>query len=689
MKRYIWFLFCMGLVFGTRVFAVETPDAVIHKAGTVEDEKERYRILSELAKRSDLDAGLRADLNRLLPLVDRWANGREKYWTAEEQQRAAENGYLCGFFTHTLRNPDGDDGYRPVATSLLYPIWCFYRGRILIQGPIQSGRLSHDDVLREKYYGEGHRLIQVAQKAFPKNRVMGMYLGQTIPWGRKHVVDANAPTWANDQREGLEKLTDIIHFWIDERQAPDGQFGGGWGDDVEMWRWWTTVLIGFDDAKVNLAQKTISNGLFDLSRMQGGYTQQMSDVEHTGEDSGDTGTAMMHVAPDDSVWQGRALRLAELMQKLWTGRNERGMLQFRSTYFTSDIVHPDSQRACDTVYHPRAVQPTLLYWQRTGNADLTRLFSDWMNTWVDATRRDERGKPAGIVPSAIHWPDGQVGGLGTAWWDPRNHGEATLYEWPSAMNMMMSTLLLTFHMTGDQTYLEPIRSMAAIRATYLAHPVENPEPGSAMWCASKMGFLSDTLGKYRLLTGDTQFDALLKADAAGYVRFRLTGDQASVDQALARNVSAFSYDREAYTTEVRWTDRVFAFHNKYARYYTDQPLPRPDLGMLYSSVTGDFGNPLFFPMNAVRWKTGSRDIAVMVTDHDTHRLKAELYHFGNSERKMGAELYLLQKGMYRWTLVSGEKVVSEGKFDVMDARTHVDFTLPSQRLCTFRVQPVE
>ena len=59
-----------------------------------------------------------------------------------------------------------------------------------------------------------------------------------------------------------------------------GQFGGGWGDDVEMWRHWATVLIGFEDPKVNAAQEKTASGLFALGRMAGGYTSRMSDVEH-------------------------------------------------------------------------------------------------------------------------------------------------------------------------------------------------------------------------------------------------------------------------------------------------------------------------------------------------------------------------------------------------------------------------
>jgi hypothetical protein len=109
-----------------------------------------------------------------------------------------------------------------------------------------------------------------------------------------------------------------------------------------------------------------------------------------------------------------------------------------------------------------------------------------MDTWVDAASRAERGKPIGIIPSAIHWPDGRVGGLGPDWWDPRNHGEYTLYLFPSAMSLMTHSLLLTYYMTGQEKYLEPIRSMAEIRLKYLNAPPETtPAAGTESWCASR------------------------------------------------------------------------------------------------------------------------------------------------------------------------------------------------------------
>ncbi|GAH65088.1 unnamed protein product, partial [marine sediment metagenome] len=246
-------------------------------------------------------------------------------------------------------------------------------------------------------------------------------------------------------------------------------------------------------------------------------------------DSADVITPMMHLDPDNDLWCKRALRLTELMEVVWTGRNERGFLQFKSTYFNVSKVDTNPKRACDTVYHPRAVQPTLLYWQRTGDANLTRLFAAWMDTWVDAAARTERGKPAGILPTAIHWPDGSLGGLGPDWWDPRNHGEYTLYLYPSAMSLMTHTLLLTHHITGKAKYLEPIRSMANARLKYLSRPPKKqPAPGTVAWCASKLGSISSVIAKYRFLTGNTEFDELIAKERAPYVRFRLHGDIGSL-----------------------------------------------------------------------------------------------------------------------------------------------------------------
>ena len=419
---------------------------------------------------------------------------------------------------------------------------------------------------------------------------------------------------------------------------------------------------------------------------------RMTDVEHSAEDSTDAILPMMHLEPDNPAWQRRALRLAELTETLWTGRNERGFLQFKSTYFNVERVHEDPQKACDTPYHVRAVQPALLYWLRTGDARVGRLLSDWMSTWVDAAARSENGKPAGVLPAALHWPEGTIGGLSPDWWDPQNHGEPTLYQWPSSVGGLTDALLLTYHLTRDEKYLAPLRSMARIALRHADKRAGGEaSPGSEAWCAERMGFLKGTLAKYRLLTGDDSFDRLLGGKGSPVLQLRLTGDRRPVEKALADAATAFSYNFARYTDEVRYTDRVLrfpaVFQGNVRLAPPDFPVRSPDHALLYSTVTGDPAGLGSFPMNAVRWLTRPRQIAVLVTDAGRARFEAELFHFGQAPRPMGAELYLLEPGEYRLTLAAGTKTLHEAAVTVSGPRTQVAFDLPARQVCRLTLTP--
>jgi hypothetical protein len=422
----------------------------------------------------------------------------------------------------------------------------------------------------------------------------------------------------------------------------------------------------------------------------------MSDVEHTAEDSTDAILPMMHLAPDDAVWQQRARRLVELMDTLWTGENQRGQLQFRSTYFTVSKVDDTSRRACDTPYHVRAVQPVLLLWQRTGDEKIGRLVCRWLDTWVEATARAERGKPSGIIPAAIHWPEGHIGGEGEDWWDPRNHGEPTLYEWPSAQSALCDTFLLAWQMTGNERYLEPLKSMATIRReSFEGRGRDAATPGTRPWCGQRLGFIAPTLAKYRYLTGSKAFDDILRQDYATFLSQGADNDRSALAERLKRSAKALRVNWPGYTSEVRWTDRVLRFPVLFEPDYMFKEgvagfeRPRPD--DLYRTVTGDPGTLGYFPLNAVRWLTPPHDIAALVTQSGPDRFAAELYHFGPSPRSLEAELYLLAPGQYTLEVQTMGSSEAPGTvpatFEVRGPRTRVSIDLPSRRLTKIRIQP--
>jgi hypothetical protein len=654
----------------------ESAEKLIRQAGNCEDDAQRLEILKQILKSADLDPTLRLEVENLAALVDRWLHDPSLYrWFDREIRR-------------TL---DYDFKVRP--ESPLFPLARFYRGRMLVWAANESGNILGYHEERRKFFDRAVADFRAAQAAFPANRISGMYLGEPIPSNKRYVSPPSAPPWAAFQREGLERLTDIVSWWIDHRLQKDGQYGGGWDDDCEMWRDWVPVMIAFEDPRITRAQAFFSQALLSQPYMKSGYTSRLYDVEHTAEPSKDTITPMMHLAPQDPQWQARARRIADLAETLWTGKNARGFIQFKSTYFSAERVDTSPKRACDTPYCVVAVEPALLLWQRTADPRLGRLFSAWMDTWVEAAARAEHGKPAGVIPAVIRWPDGAVRGPGEHWWDPRHHDEPKLYEWPSAVSMLCDTLLLTWHMTGKEKYLEPLRSMAAIRLKHLKSrsPRASLE-GSEDWCGRKLSFLAPTLARYRLLSGSAEFDELLSRD---YVALNITasGDRRdALVSALCKTAEALRINFPGYTSEVRFTDRVFTFPRLFgADMLFAEAVPscnqRPDTRLLYATTTGDRGNFEFFPLNAVRWLTPPRDISALVTESGRDRLQAELYHFGNAPRTMGAEFYLLAPGAYSLTLRSttGQVIQGPRAFSVEGPRTRITLEIPAAQLCMLKV----
>lgn len=634
---------------------------LLNEAGNTPDDEVRLLRLAQMRELGHSGQKLPDGLEALYVFAADWISPTRSL-TFFNQAILEHKSYLIGVPRH----------------SPLYPIEAFYQARMLAWSAMEnSGIYAHPD--RRKEFMDlvrGH--LQVAAAAFPDNPVIGMYLGRPLPASSKYPAPPDAPPWAVAEREALERLLDTIEWWIRHRQRPDGSYGGGWGDDCEMWRDWVAILLAFDHPELAAAQSCLSRQLLQQPHLRGGYHNRLLDIEHSAEDLADALTPAMHLSPDEPEWNLRCDRLLELQETLWMGRNERGFLQFKSAFFTDTLVDDTPRRACDTVFHPKALQPLLLRWQRNRDERTGQIITAWMNTWVDAAARSARGKPPGMLPTALHWPDGEPGGISPDWWRPWLD-DSPLYDYPSAQGILLKTLLLTWSLTGEERYLQPMFSLARIWREYPPARRSGHEPGSVGWCAGQLQALPEVLAKYRVLSGDAGFDDLLEERANPYVRFLLTGDESRLLRQVQDVAYALSVNWPGLTSEVRFTDRLYRFPLFYTPGFLSEEgfagggivlkygavaMGEPDRHqVLYSMVTGDPGNADFFPLQAVHWETQPRDLAVLVESAHGDSFKARLFHFGEKERPMGIRLPLLLPGSYSWRLcgVNDEtKTVAEG-----------------------------
>lgn len=391
------------------------------------------------------------------------------------------------------------------------------------------------------------------------------------------------------------------------------------------------------------------------------------------------------------------------MERVWTGRNQRGELQFRGFYFGASELSPAREHAFDVIAHALAVSPALYVWQQTRDPKLGRPLTAWLDTWVSATARAENGKPAGVLPAALHWPDGQAAGIDNHWWEPVPVGGsgAHYYVWPSVLPEMTDALLTAYLVTRENKYLTPIRSMADLRLRYLKNPpAEALAPGTEAWCAAglgpratahngKIGPLVKTLVKCRTLTGTREFDELIALDGGDHLGGAGAGNRKAMESALRSSIQTLRSNFPAFTSEVRYTDRVLAFPRFLALSdksggMTGAALPGYDL--IYAMVSGDSGSGRT-PLPAVRWRTSPQDLAAWVTVADRSHLEAELFHFGMEPRPLSAELRLLAPGRYRVELLQEGLAIGPAvrSLEVKGPLSTMTFDLPPRKLCLLRV----
>ena len=268
---------------------------------------------------------------------------------------------------------------------------------------------------------------------------------------------------------------------------------------------------------------------------------------------------------------------------------------------------------------------------------------------------------------------------------------------------MTDALMLAQVMTGRDSYLAPLRSMAAIRLKYLRQPPREPaRPGTEAWCGEQLaprrnansntGGLVKTLARFKALTGTREFDELIALEGSEFVVRTDEAGRRELEAALRESLGALRVNFPGFTSEVRSTDRVMRFVQFLAEDYAFDEykgVTQPKHELLYRMVTGDKNAPRF-PRMAARWLTPPQDIAALVTEAGITRFAAELFHFGTEPREMAVELRQLKPGAYRARLTAAGRpvelreervVVERGRF------ARFQFTLPPRVSAVLHFSP--
>jgi hypothetical protein len=546
----------------------------------------------------------------------------------------------------------------------LYPLSLLLRMRIAYWNGREGG-WKHCYALANRH--------AIGLKAFyPEHPLVRMYSGESIrePY-EKQVVSDHAPRWATLQREALERLRKVIHYWVERRQSENGELGGGWGDDVEILRSWTPLVLATNDKIARWGAKRIADGVYASGEIENGYSKSIGDVEHAAEPVSDTQPLMMAVQYGDPLYFEHCLDSMRCMRDVWTARNNNGDLHFKSHYYSASQTVDTPPRSADVPLNGRAVKPGIWVMWYSGHPAVKELLCEWLMAWVRAARKTENGKPAGILPGSVSFPEGRIGGYAEHWWETKEYDDLTAMGYTATLYHVIFAVWME---TRNNELLEPM--FAALNAIRTNRATKNtqPQPGSVEWAGQihDNGAFFDVVEKWRAVSGDSQYDDLLRERASGMMRYHFDGQTDRLKRELESIIEGLSVNVPMLTTEVLFTDRVSI----------------PGGAALTSMITGSFGNPTYYPLHAVTWDGIGDEAAVFVADADSRSLNAQLYAFTETPHTLTMRLWRLKKGEYeiRLTDEKNEETFINQKFQYLERGQSFDLTLPSQRLLKISIQ---
>ena len=501
-------------------------------------------------------------------------------------------------------------------------------------------------------------------KHFPEHRLVRLYAGQPVPSLRPQLPKppADAPEWAVRQRELLKSVLDVARFWIAERQTPEGELGGGWNDDVEVLRRWGAVALALDVPWLNAAIAKMADGVWnnnpDLQKY--GYPADLGDVEHNAEDVSDTQPLALALNYGEPRFVERCLLAVSRLGSHWTAMSPRGFRRFKSYNYGAERIDPDPKAAYDVPLNGRAAKPGLWALWYSGHPEIMRLFGEWGLGWVEATARTDGGKPAGVIPAGVRVADDS---FPPKWYATPGYSAIGTARYSE---LLYEHLLAMWLFSGNEEFLETMHG--TIRFVIEQHRAGGDGPaGSPAWVAKQLWpQVREVISKWRLISGDTRYDELLRADAMPYVKQLLGGDERLLLDNLKQTAEGNSQRFEMLTSEVLYTDRIFIRGHEH----------------LYAMYGGGIGDTSGCPGWAVRWEMAGEDLAAWVVEATTAKFRARVFNFARGEKKFAMQHWRLAPGRYKLTLrldASDAKPLEEREVELSHRGDSIPLRLPARR----------
>ncbi|NIJ70252.1 LamG domain-containing protein [Xanthomonas sp. 60] len=435
-------------------------------------------------------------------------------------------------------------------------------------------------------------------------------------------VPKGVPAWAFYQVQDLAYVRRFIDWWIDHRQVPYGDFGGGISDDSDLTQQWPGLaLMGAMPDKLNASLTALSDAVYRNGMFSNGLSTIETDELHAYEEGINTNSAMLYLNWGEPLTLERLMETVKAFDEKIILTNPQGHLLFSSNWFGGNKVYREPNWQWQKPYSFPVLHPAFLLGQYNADPTGRRLVTGLADGYLAHASTDDEGRFT--LPNEINWATGKTRG------GELNNG--------SGSGDIMHTFWAAWRWTGDAKYLRA-----------LDYRVERGGPGAL----SNLGEnVVDVLGRqqawYPKLTGDAQAG---RTGFASLMAWQASGDTTYIEALHADGIQAKA-QREYMNTEGHWwSDRVEA---------PSEFLQRARLGGIALKRNQSW------PGHTVSWRFDRDDAAeqVALLVHAPSRERFTVTSHNLSKRVIGADMTGWNVASGTWRVRSGVDADGDGRID--------------------------
>ena len=388
----------------------------------------------------------------------------------------------------------------------------------------------HTASKREKLFARAAIDAEDLLRVDPENRLAREYWADmtynsqgALPFTQP-VPPVGEPLWAFRQLEDLKLVRHFVNWWIDNRQADFGDFGGGISDDTDLLEQWPGLaLMGVDPDKIRASHTRLADAAYKNNMFTNGLSTIELDELHSYEDGINSNSEAMYLGWGDPKVVERLMTTVKAYDRI-IKPNAAGHLHFITSWFSGTKIYSEGPWEWSKDYSYLLLHPGLLMGQFNADPTARRIVLGLADGLVAHGRQAADGTWS--FPEEINWrTDADRGVLPT--------------------NAPTSQILwAAWRWTGDAKYLRPMFSTAGATTTRRSSELNEN--------------VLDALGKRDTWGAEAVKRAQAgKADAfERYTAWQVTGDKHFLEQLYGDEIRTATQRMYMMTDGHWWSDRV-------------------------------------------------------------------------------------------------------------------------------------